>query len=324
MHRFLTCFLFLASFLSLKAEAVATMKLKQSLEDEWKWQVLRESGTVEDQVQALCAEVDQKYRQYRWKESKCSEIPFKVFGWSVQNRPLVYYEIFEGPKFPETFTLIQCAIHGDELAAVPMCFKMIQEVINSKERLPQGMGLIVQPLLNPDGFVTPRPQRPNANGVDLNRNFKTPEWPFEAQKYWVKRDGKDPRKFPGTFPASEPETKYISEFIETRRPQKILSIHTPLGFLELDSKGDADETRRAKFLAINMVANSKNLDFKSYGVWPGSLGNYAGLNLRIPVYTMELPPGDTTKNTRRNWESYSFALWRAVQFDMKIGNFQED
>lgn len=324
MNRFFGWSFLLTCSLSLEAQAVATLKLEQSLESEWKWQVLREVGTEEDQVQALCAEIDEKYRQYRWRDSKCSEIPFKVFGWSAHNRPLMYLEVFDGDVQPEKVTLLQCAIHGDELAAVPMCFKMIQEVLNRKNALPEGMGLIVQPLLNPDGFVAKKPQRPNANGVDLNRNFKTPEWPMEAQRYWVNRDRSDPRKFPGAYPASEPETKAISAFIEGRRPQKIISIHTPLAFLELDSKGDADETRRAKFLAINMVANAKNLDFKVHGVWPGSLGNYAGLNLRIPVYTMELPPGDSKKNTKRNWESYSFALWRAIQFDLQTGNFQED
>ena len=302
------------------------MVLEMSPSLTWKWEVLREIGSTQDQIDALCDEIEAKYRRYGWARSICREIPFTVFGWSEQNRPLLSYSLKNPVEGREEVaeTLIHCAIHGDELAGVPMCFRMIEEIITKKQKLPQGMGITVQPLLNPDGFLAKKPQRPNARGVDLNRNFKTPEWAFEAHRFWVKRDRKDWRKFPGQHPASESETQAMSSWIETHNPQKIISIHTPLAFLELDSMGDQDLTRRAKYLAINMVKNAKNLNFKSYGVWPGSLGNYAGRLLRIPVYTMELPPGSTRRNTNKNWDSYSFSLWRAVQFDLSTGTFQED
>jgi protein MpaA len=289
----------------------------------WKWAAIRESGTPELAVAELCREIDARYEKLRWKGSRCSDFPFKIFGWSVQNRPLIYFEA-TSPRPTNKLSLLQCGIHGDEVTAVPMCFMMLAEIFDGTRTLPDGLGFIVQPLLNPDGFLAKSPQRPNARGVDLNRNFETPEWKEQAHKFWTQKDRNDPRKFPGEQANSEPEVLAIIDFIKQRQPQKIISIHTPLGFLELDSRGDKDTQRRAKFLAINMVQNAKNLNFISYGVWPGSLGNYAGVHLKIPVYTMELPPGTSLKAKQMHWDSYGFSLWRAIQFDLDAGVFRED
>ena len=307
---------------ALLAPSLAGAQLSSEL-TRWKWAALRDVATEEAVVAELCREIDARYLKLGWKSSRCSEFPFKVFGWSVENRPLIY---FEAPvaKPSDKLTLLQCAIHGDEVTALPMCLMMLGEVFDGQRTLPDGLGFIVQPLLNPDGFLAPRPQRPNARGVDLNRNFSTAEWYAEAHKFWERKDRKDPRKFPGDKPNSEPEVQAIVDFIRQRKPQKIISIHTPLGFLELDSRGDRDTVRRAKFLAINMVQNAKNLNFISYGVWPGSLGNYAGIHLKIPVYTMELPPGTSLKSKIAHWDSYGFSLWRAIQFDLESGVFRED
>jgi len=319
-------FFLIAGFLSESLRAVERLEMNEPLSVTWKWQVLKELGSEQDIVKAICGEIDAKYVALKWKPSRCAEIPFRVFGWSELNRPLIYFQATDRnrPLNEVKTTLIQCAIHGDELTALPMCMGIIHDIIEDERGVPQDMGVVVQPLLNPDGYLTKKSQRPNARGVDLNRNFKTPEWPYEAQTYWAKRDKMDPRKFPGTYPESEAETKAITQAIADIAPQKIISIHTPLGFLELDASGDKDHTRRAKFLAINMVKNSKNLNFKSYGIWPGSLGNYAGILKKIPVYTMELPPGSSDKARQRNWSSYSFSLWRAVRFDLSSGVFQED
>jgi len=299
--------------------------------DLWKWRVIRELATEEYAAQELCRELEARYQKMKWGPSRCEEFDFKVIGWSVENRPLLSFEADGVPESAEKLppekpklTLLQCAIHGDELTAVPMCLMMIGEIVDRVREIPKGMSIAIQPLLNPDGFLANKPQRPNARGVDLNRNFSTPEWTKEAEKYWAARDRKDPRKFPGNTSNSEPETQAIVKYIEERAPQKIISIHTPLGFLELDSHGNQDKVRRAKFLAINMVQNAKNLDFKSYGIWPGSLGNYAGVHRKVPVYTMELPPGNSLRAKKANWESYSFSLWRAIQFDLETGAFQED
>ena len=55
------------------------------------------------------------------------------------------------------------------------------------------------------------PTRVNGNGVDLNRNFPTPDWVRDAHDYWAGRTKSDPRRFPGKEANSEIETKWLNE-----------------------------------------------------------------------------------------------------------------
>jgi len=276
-----------------------------------------------DSIKKLCDEIDALYRRNKWaKKSSCHDIKFSVIGNSIKGRPLLSFSY--GDMQSDKITLVQCAIHGDELPSLPMCFYLIDEVLSEKRALPKGVKLVVQPLLNPDGMLDGRPQRPNARGVDLNRNFPTTDFEAEAVKSWKTRDREDPRKFPGIESNSEPETQAIVLFIESKRPQKILSIHTPLGHLDLDAKGHEDHERRARFLAINMSKNSGDYTFKSFGFYPGSLGNFAGREKQIPVYTLELPPGDSKPTVDNYWKRFRLALWRAIDFDLDTGQFIED
>jgi protein MpaA len=307
---------------SLVSATAAQAAISESAASTWKWQVIRELATPEFAAAELCRDIDEHFAAIGWKTSGCKDVPFTVFGWSVENRPLIQFEF--GNKESKKLTLLQCAVHGDERPAVPMCMNVIRDHLDKKRTLSPELTVVVQPLTNPDGFFRSPPTRPNANGVDINRNFPTPEWEAEAQEAWKKRDRSDPRKFPGKIAGSEPETVAIIDFVKARKPQKIMQIHTPLSFLELDTRGDADKKRRAQFLAINMLKNAKNLDYKAFGVWPGSMGNWAGRHLGIPVYTLELPTGESQRQNARNWDSYGVSLWRAFKFDLETGTFYED
>jgi protein MpaA len=175
-------------------------------------------------------------------------------------------------KAPPRILLIG-GIHGDELTASSIVFRWLQWL----ER-PEAAGFHwkVAPIVNPDGLLAAKPQRVNANGVDLNRNFPTPGWHQDAPRYWAQATGKDPRRFPGAAPLSEPESRWVNDQIERFRPQLIISVHAPFGVLDLD--GPAPAPRRFG-----------RLMFKPVGVYPGSLGNYSGRHKNIPVVTIELP-----------------------------------
>jgi protein MpaA len=285
-------------------------------------------------VRKLCEDIDALYKRNKWaQKSNCLDMDFSVVGWSVKGRPLINFEkdgpaadpVPAGQTAPaKKLTLIQCGIHGDELPSLYMCLSFIEEIMGGK-RLPKGMRVAVQPLLNPDGMLGPKPTRHNANKVDINRNFPADDWEKTALASWKKKDGADPRKFPGKEPNSEPETHAIVEYINRMKPQKILAIHTPLGFLDLDAHDESgDHKRRAKYLAVNMVKNSGNYKFISFGVFPGSLGNYAGRGMRIPVYTLELPHGTSRPTVDSYWKKFRVSLWRAVDFDLDTGMFIED
>jgi protein MpaA len=174
---------------------------------------------------------------------------------------------------PLTRVLLIGGIHGDEQTATSIVFKWM-EIMNKTGA--QEFQWKVAPIVNPDGLLANKPQRVNANGVDLNRNFPTPNWETEALAYWQKKTKSDPRRFPGKSPISEPESRWIFETIKEFKPHVIISVHAPFGVLDLD--GPAQPPRRFGQLHFNRV-----------GVYPGSLGNYSGLHQDIPVLTIELP-----------------------------------
>lgn len=169
--------------------------------------------------------------------------------------------------------LLLGGIHGDELTAASIVFQWMQWMQSAPA---QDFEWEVAPVVNPDGLLAPRPQRVNANGVDLNRNFPTPGWKQDAPRYWARVTGSDPRRFPGAAPLSEPETRWLNEEMERFRPHVIISVHAPFGVLDFD--GPAPAPRRFGRLYLSPV-----------GVYPGSLGNYSGVHKNVPVITIELP-----------------------------------
>ena len=169
--------------------------------------------------------------------------------------------------------LLLGGIHGDELTASAVVFKWLQW---AQIPLAQEFMWEVVPVTNPDGLLAQKPTRVNAHGVDLNRNFPTPGWQQEAPRYWARVTASDPRRFPGTGPLSEPETRWVNDEIDRFRPDVIVSVHAPFGVLDFD--GPAPVPERFGRLLFNQV-----------GVYPGSLGNYSGRNRHIPVITIELP-----------------------------------
>ncbi|HEV2611183.1 MAG TPA: M14 family zinc carboxypeptidase [Noviherbaspirillum sp.] len=189
---------------------------------------------------------------------------------------------------PVRVLLLGC-IHGDELTASAIVFQWLQW-INSAQA--QKFQWNVVPVLNPDGLLAPRPTRVNANGVDLNRNFPTPGWQQDAPAYWAKKTGKDPRRFPGEAPLSEPESKWVNDEIARFKPDVIISVHAPFGVLDFD--GPAQPPRNFGRLMFNRV-----------GIYPGSLGNYGGMHKKVPVVTIELPNAldmPPVAESRRIWQ----------------------
>lgn len=201
-------------------------------------------------------------------------------GRSVKGRT-IYTRDIAHPQ-PQLRVLVIGGIHGDELSSASVALHWI--------RLAQGANEPVHwrfvPALNPDGLFDRPARRVNANGVDLNRNFPTPNWERDAAYYWEVRARKDPRRFPGPQPLSEPETQFLHEEMQRFRPNLIVSIHAPYGILDFD--GPVTPPRQLGRLYLDQL-----------GVFPGSLGNYGGVHKGMPVVTIELP---SARLTPRNVE----------------------
>lgn len=173
--------------------------------------------------------------------------------------------------------LVIGGIHGDELTSVSIVFRWLDWIADSNAARYTWR---VIPLANPDGLMIRPSTRTNGRGVDLNRNFPTPDWDKDAQNYWVQRTGRDPRRYPGKTAGSEIETRWLAKEIEDFKPDLIVSVHAPYNLLDYD--GPAPQPLRFGRLALNRL-----------GVYPGSLGNYGGLHKSVPVITIELPHAST-------------------------------
>ena len=207
--------------------------------------------------------------------------------------------------------LVIGAIHGDELSSASVALHWLQLAELGVFDMPQPVHWRFVPALNPDGLFSQPPRRVNANGVDLNRNFPTPNWERDARTYWEKRTKKDPRRYPGVKPLSEPESAFLYEQMQSFKPQLIVSIHAPYGVLDFDgpAKGGYVPPSKLGRLYLDQV-----------GIFPGSLGNYGGVHKGIPVVTVELPNSTRTPldaEMRQMW--LDLLRWTAEHIGERVG-----
>jgi hypothetical protein len=189
---------------------------------------------------------------------------------SVKGQP-IYTQDLPKPD-AKLRVLVVGGIHGDELSSASLALHWLQLA----KEIPFDAHWRFIPLLNPDGLLMSPARRTNANGVDLNRNFPTPNWEREAKIYWEEKVKRDPRRWPGPKPLSEPESKFLHDEMERFKPNLIVSIHAPYGVLDFD--GPTAPPAKLGRLYLDQV-----------GIFPGSLGNYGGVHKGMPVVTIELP-----------------------------------
>lgn len=190
-------------------------------------------------------------------------------------------------------------IHGDEYSSVSVVFKWLRG-LESADAGPFHWRVI--PLLNPDGLLRRRSQRMNANGVDLNRNFPCSNWVEATDDYWVRRTARNPRRYPGSAPLSEPESRFLATEIRRFRPDVIVAVHAPYSVLDFD--GPPEPPQRLGSLYLDPL-----------GTYPGSLGRYAGLQMNLPIVTIELPSAGimpSAAEQRRMWSDLVGWLYRRL------------
>jgi protein MpaA len=268
----------------------------------------------------FCDAVNNKFLEFGWNKVMCNPDRWTTFNYSSRGNPLFYEEFgFHATNNTSPVNLLLCGVHGDEPSGIYICFQLVREILFDNPQELKDIRIVIAPIVNPDGFFANT--RHNANGVDPNRNLPTKDWDQLAHNVWANYK-KDPRKYPGAKSGSEPETKLQEYLINTYKPDKIITIHAPLGFLDFDGPGDQKYNnlirieKRAKYLGLNMEANSKNLlklvDFRFF---PGSIGNYAGNERKIPTYTIELPSSDPSM-AQDYWSALRFALLKALNFEV--------
>ena len=231
-----------------------------------------------------------KFLQENLVEKQCKRIGNKLGSVSVEDCLAIGLSVTDGQSSEGTTILIKeyppleqreplgkvlliGGIHGDEYSSVSIVFKWLATLNKHHSGL---FHWHVVPLLNPDGLLRKKSQRVNANNIDLNRNFPINDWENTAIKYWIEETGKNPRYYPGPEALSETESNWLLGHINVFRPDVIVSVHAPHGIIDHDGPRVAPEKLGALYLNY-------------LGTYPGSLGNYAGVQRQIPVITIELP-----------------------------------
>ena len=229
------------------------------------------SATAKDDISGLCTAIGNKLGSVSIND--CLRQSMTHTHYSVNSLPIgykIYPPLNNKPALGRV--LLMGGIHGDEYSAVSILFKWMDKLNQYHSGL---FHWHVIPLLNPDGLLKKKSQRQNANGVDLNRNFPSTDWDELALRYWEKRTYKNPRRYPGPSAMSEPETQWFVEVIEKFKPDAIIAVHAPHRLVDYDGPQKAPSRLGA-------------LRLRQLGTYPGSLGNYAGVDLELPVVTVEL------------------------------------
>ncbi|NNE38955.1 MAG: hypothetical protein HKN08_11665, partial [Gammaproteobacteria bacterium] len=205
----------------------------------------------------------------------CRELNLQITGsYSNNNAPILFKEYPPlDSRTPLGKVLLLGGVHGDEYSSVSIIFKWLKTLDEFHSGL---FHWHISPLVNPDGLLRDGSTRTNAKGVDLNRNFPIPDWENTALHYWKNNAGRSERKYPGPHAMSEPETNWVVNEINRFKPDVIISVHAPHGVVDYD--GPEDGPYKLGRLYLNLL-----------GTYPGSLGNYAGIQRQIPVVTIELP-----------------------------------
>ncbi len=209
---------------------------------------------------------------------------WSTIGESVEERPIEATAIGTGPRR----ILFIGGIHGDEPEGLPVMEWFTEEMWNDAS-LTSGTTVVVVKNLNPDG--TAGKTRGNKHGVDLNRNFPAKNWESTV---------KTPRFNPGPHPESEPETRVAVQLIREFEPHRILVMHATVGRPMNNYDGPAKALAR-RMSQFNKYAVTETIGYPT----PGSLGNWAGNDLQIPIITLEFP---RKVSPDRAWETNKIAL----------------
>ena len=211
-------------------------------------------------------------------------------GLSVEGRPI---PAFVSHNEASRYCYLIAGTHGDEPEGVYVQEKLVEWIKLAGLSIPY----IIIPALNPDGLRIN--SRGNGNGVDLNRNLPASNWSDEARAQ---------RYFPGTKPASEPETKFLLKMFEQYPPGIIFSFHSWQPFV--NGRGNCDDILDYIHLVNSYAIVKDEIDNHPT---PGSLGSYVDEKLGIPIITFECPTLEQRADMQSIWHENKIALTGLMQ-----------
>jgi len=210
-----------------------------------------------------------------------------VIGYSVSGRPIEVYSFGNG----ERQRMIVAGIHGGyEWNTIALADELIQHIYENPNIIPSDMTLYILRNLNPDGDARDHgiEGRVNDHGVDLNRNFPT-NWSATWDRAGCWNFGPSTG---GTGPASEPETRALMGFLQSRRVEMLVSYHSAaLGIFPGGSPWENSSIEFAK--KLSGVTDYPYPPDDMGCMFTGTLADYA-VELGATAVDMELSTHEST------------------------------
>ncbi len=178
--------------------------------------------------------------------------------------------------------VILASIHGTETIGTALCNQLIDQLMENPDWI-QGKTLYVLRMVNPDGMV--EDIRGNRDNIDINRNFPTDNF----GRGW----------FNGDAPLTAAESKELMAFFQKSNPTRVLTIHQPLNGIDFD--GPSAELAEA-------LSDTSGIRIHRLGSRSGSLGSFVGVELGIPIVTLEVPDYANQRSAQWLWQKYGGLL----------------
>lgn len=187
-----------------------------------------------------------------------------TLGTSVEGRPLQAETFGTGDR---RIYLIG-GIHGDERGGIENAERIALWLASQP---PRGVTVRYLTDLNPDGTAARR--RENAHGIDLNRNWPARNFTPAAER--------------GPAPLSEPEAAAVYRDVIAFAPDVVLVLHAARRGPFVNFDGPARDLARAFADAAAVFDPRWHVQADMGYPTPGSLGSWLGLDLGVPILTIE-------------------------------------
>lgn len=211
-------------------------------------------------------------------------VAWQEIGVSVKGRPLLAARLGRGPRR----VLWVGGIHGDEREG-EVATEELPDAFLAEPGAPEQVTLHILEDVNPDGSAMKA--RGNANGVDLNRNYPAHNFAGDRRN--------------GGRPLSQPEARALHDLILRIEPHLVIVAHSWRGdqFINFDGPGEEQAERFSRLSGFPVRMS------ESIGPTPGSLGSWAGVDLGIPILTLEYRRG---RNPEEAWRETRTAILAVI------------
>lgn len=179
-------------------------------------------------------------------------------GRTQQGRVLLVEQFGNGDEV----IVVLASIHGTEPIGTPLLHHLSTHMFTEMEWT-QDRTIFCLTTANPDGIVGNT--RGNRDNIDINRNFPTENF----GRGW----------FNGKAPLQAKESEVLMTFFMDIEPDRVLSIHQPLNGIDYDgpSKRLAEELSTVSGIRIHKLGSRS-----------GSMGTFLGVEMGVPVITLEI------------------------------------